>query len=140
MKQLLILLFLIVSSVHASQHDVERQIYQNIFHAIFPEKSTIYIWSDDKDKVQLFQGIMKVIIVDSINKADLLVICQKLNIKSNILKFACSYTTLKHYKKSVIGGFYWQKGRPNLILLRPGLKHWGMRVSGELKEVVRERP
>ena len=139
MKQLLILLFLIVGSVYASQHDVERQIYQNIFHAIFPEKSTIYIWSDDKEKVQLFKNIDKVVVVDAMQKADLLVVCRRLNIKSSRLKFACSYTTLKHYKKSVIGGFYWQKGRPNLLFLAPNLKKEHITLPKSLHQYIDSR-
>ena len=80
--------------------------------------------------------IINVIIVKTPQEADFLIIKHSLNIKSNGLKFANSYKILKYYRESVIGGFYWQKGRPNILFLEKNLEHNHLILPESMQEYI----
>ena len=102
--------------------DIQKRIYHTIIDSIFPHKDTIYIWSDTPKKDKFFSNMKNVTLVKTPQEADFLVIKHSLDIKSKGLKFASSYKILKYYKDDILGGFYWQKGRPNILFLEKNLE------------------
>ena len=106
----------------ASSAEYEKKIYQTIFTSLFPQKQTLYIWSDSDKNNLLIQNVAKFTKTSDINKADILLLSHDKKISSNTMKFVTKYKLLKRYKESAIGGFYWQKGRPNIILIEKNLQ------------------
>ena len=133
-----ILLFLITSIIlNASALKTESEIYATILHAIFPNKSIIYVWLDNPEKANIFYLMDDVKIVKDKVDADILLVYNTYNIEDKHKKvFANGYLAFKHNKKSIIGGFYWQKGRPNLVFLEKNLRKHQITLPPDLRGYV----
>jgi len=123
MKRIVFLLILPLFLL-ASNINYELKIYDALLSNIFPNKKSIYVWSDSKKREKILSKLKDIKLVSNQNNADILIINNTKNIISNKLKFATSYKMLKYYKNDAIGGFYWKKGRPNILFLKQNLiKH-----------------
>ena len=122
MKKIILLLLLINTFLVASSSDVEAKIYNSILSAIFPTKSNIRVWVDQESKKNILNQIEKVQLVETPADADICLVLESKHLKTKKLMFVGSYSLLKHYKESTIGGFFWQKGRPNIMFLGTNLK------------------
>jgi hypothetical protein len=121
----------------ASTVEVELKIYKSILGSIFPNKQTVSIWSDNKQKRELFKAIARVKIVSNQEDADIFILYKtKCRLTSKPI-FVGTYALLKQCKRA-IGGFYWQKGRPNLLFLRKNLKTHDILLSKELEEYLED--
>jgi putative cell wall-binding protein len=135
--QILILLSL-YSLLQAESISAEQKIYNLIFTGIFPHKYRVHVWVDDTKKREILSGMSKVIVVSSKKDADLLLVAKNFHIVSDKILFVSSYALLKHYRKSVVGGFYWKKGRPNLLFLRKNLSQHHITLPRSLQKYVEE--
>ena len=136
MKRLIVLL-LFPLVVFASAMNFEQKIYAAILQDIFPHQSTIAVWSDDKEIRNLLQTIVHVRVVASPKDANFLIIKYDKEIKGvKGYIFAASYRILKYYKDEAIGGFFWQKGRPNVIFLAPNLKKKSLQLPKDLEQYI----
>ncbi len=123
----------------ASPQDTEKKIYKTILSSIFPKKSTILVWSDNPKKQKILSKIANVKIIQNKDDADILIINKSYDINATNKKiFADGYLVFKHYKDAIIGGFYWQKGRPNLIFLRKNLKDHNISLPNSLKNYIED--
>ncbi|MEA2100001.1 MAG: hypothetical protein U9P72_07715 [Campylobacterota bacterium] len=137
MKKLIILI-LLAANIIASTSDVELKIYKNILSSIFPNKKAIKVWSDNSKKKKLFDKIDKVEIVSNQNSADILILYKQKPQTSDKIVFIGTYRLLKKYHKEAIGGFYWQKGRPNLLFLRKNLNSHNIHLSKDLEKFIED--
>jgi len=129
------LIFFIVINLFASAFEVEKKIYTIILSVIFPQQQKIKIWSDDKKSKKLFQNLpLNIKLVRNKNQADILFIFHTFGIKTNKKVFVGRYRLLKEYKNQAIGGFYWQKGRPNLIFLHKNIDFFNIKLPSDMKE------
>ncbi|WP_353662019.1 hypothetical protein [Hydrogenimonas sp. SS33] len=137
---ILLLLFPLVTGWGASIHEIEKGIYRSIIHSLFLHRNVVKIWSDDRQKEYLLTHIGGVVRTSDPADADILFIFHRIDVKAGKPVFVGRYSLFSVYGNRVIGGFYWQKGRPNLIFLRPGLERWGMKITDDLAPYVRQRP
>jgi hypothetical protein len=135
MKKLL-LLFLFSGLLLANNTNYEMKIYSVILHALFPAKKTVKVWSDNAKQLQQLSHLPIVTPVKKQKNADILLLTTRPDIKSEIPKFICNYKLLKKYKTSAIGGFYWQKGRPNILFLEKNLKKYHIKLSDSMQEYI----
>ncbi len=139
MKKILLLFILVSITLLASPQDTEKKIYKTILSSIFPKKSTILVWSDNPQKQKILSEIKNVKIADSEEDADILIINKSYDINATNKKiFADGYLVFKHYKDDIIGGFYWQKGRPNLIFLKKNLIDHNISLPNTLKNYIED--
>ena len=131
----LILIILFSFSINASTLQIEQKIYSLVLDGLF-SKTTIKIWCDDKNKNLIFKNIKKVEIVNNKSDAEILMLFNTYELKTKKMVFVGKYRLLKEYKDNAIGGFYWQKGRPNLIILDKNLNYYKLKVSNKLLEYV----
>jgi len=118
-----ILLFLLLPLLlYAGSQELEVKIYTKIASFLFPKRTVIYVWSDAPKTYKILSAIPRVIVVQNEDKADILFVTHDTTLQTKKMKFVTSYRLLKIYKESAIGGFYWQKGRPNLLFLRKNLQ------------------
>ena len=110
------------SLLFSSEADIEKKIYTLIIHSVFPTKQEIKIWTDDSKKMSLLNKISSVKLIKDPGNADLLIVKNSLKTPSQALIFTSTYRALEHHEDKAIGGFYWQKGRPNILFLEPNLK------------------
>jgi len=134
MKFFLILFFNFIYAITLSANtlQVETKIYKMILADLFPDKHTIAVWADDAEHKHILEATKMVKLVEDPKEAELLFVSHNADMQIHKPKFVSSYRLLKHYKQDAIGGFYWQKGRPNLIFLDKNLKKYGLGVSSKL--------
>ncbi len=138
MKKILLATVLTLSLL-ASAIDKERNIYRAILNAIFPEKKVIYVWLDNPKRKDVFKKISRVEIVDNRDKADILILYNTFDVPDdNKIIFADGYLVFEHFKDRLVGGFYWQKGRPNLVFLKKNLKDHNITLPESLKDYIED--
>ena len=137
MKKLLLILFTSLV-LFASQAETERKIYDTILHTLLPQKKSIRLWTDSKSLADELQGLDDVELVENIDKADIAVVSKKLPKDCSCLLFVTSYHLLKKYKERAVGGFFWQKGRPNILFLKKNLQKEGIRLASSMQQFVED--
>ena len=142
MKKIVLFLFLIASvfplELMASHINAEQKIYTAVFHELLPDKNIIKIWTDDKEKERTLQMLPFVKFVKNKQDADILLIDHTEGIGTHKMKFVGSYSLLKAYKNDALGGFYWKKGRPNLLFLRDNLEKRKIQLSPRLQKYIED--
>jgi len=138
LKKILILLCYSII-LFADSFSIEKQIYTHIIDALYPQKATIVkVWTDDTSKLKILQSIPQVKIVKKPQEADFLLVHREKKLQSRGLIFTTDYHTLQSYKDRAIGGFYWQKGRPNILFLRQNLKKHHIKLPREMQEYIED--
>ncbi|WP_434637473.1 hypothetical protein MLC35_01545 [Sulfurimonas sp. NW7] len=139
MKKYLLLFLFLTELLSASQIEYELKIYQTIFQALFPGKNVVYVWSDSQTTNRIFTKTKDIQLVTAPAQADILLLGTGENASNlNGLKFATNYKTFKKYKKSLIGGFYWQKGRPNIIFIKRNLEKYHITLPKSMSEYIED--
>ncbi len=133
-----ILLLLLVPLLFASDIKTEQKIYGLIIHTLLPQKTEIKVWSDSKSLQNVFRLIKGVKCVENPENADFLLLSKKKNIKTKGIKFATNIKLLEAEKESIIGGFFWQKGRPNILFLRKNLKKHNITLPESMQEYIED--
>jgi len=134
--KIFILLTLITSFLFSSERAIETKIYKLIIHSIFPQKKEIRIWTNDQKKNNALKNISWIKIVKKPQNADLLILLDPIQLPTKALIFTSSYRALKHYNKNAIGGFYWQKGRPNILFLETNLDKHNITLPDSMNEYI----
>ncbi len=123
----------------ASPVDKERSIYRTILNAIFPDKEVIHVWLDNPKKRAIFEKIKRVEVVNDHKRADILILYNSFDVPAdNKIIFADGYLVFEHFKNRLVGGFYWQKGRPNLVFIKKNLKDHNISLPPTLKEYIED--
>ena len=138
MKKMLLLLFL-PFVLFASNMQYELKIYATLLSNLFPNHHTIKVWSDDAKKSNMLSYLSSIKIVKDINNADILIVQRKKDLPKNKIIFATNYLILKHYKREAIGGFYWKKGRPNILFLRSNLFNHHIKLPSSFNDFIEDR-
>jgi len=139
MKKLIFSLLLTVIVLSASKIEIERKIYTTLFQAIFTEVKHVKIWSDEPSKVEIFKKIKILSIVQDKKEADILMIFHTHDIVDKKIKFVGTYELLKDYQKDAIGGFFWQKGRPNILFLQENLEKYHIDLSNKFQNYIKKK-
>ncbi len=135
----LILILISALFLSASPAGKERSIYRTILNAIFPDKAVIHVWLDNPKKRAIFEKIRRVKVVKDHKRADILILYNSFDVPAdNKIIFADGYLVFEHFKNRLVGGFYWQKGRPNLVFIKKNLKDHNISLPPTLKEYIED--
>ena len=137
-KIILLLLFSLV--LFAKNDTFELRIYEQVLHALFPGKTIVRVWSDSPQKKRLFAQLKGFQLTSNPKNADFLLVTKSEKLNAKGVVFVTSYHLLKRFKENAIGGFYWKKGRPNLIFLRPNLQKRGFHLPHSFQKYIEDRP
>jgi len=121
MKKILFLLLFLPLLLSASKQEYELKILSTIADALFPNTKVVKVWTDTQKSTLFLEKMKKIQIVSTIAEAEILLLTKENDIKSKKMKFVTSYKLLKRYKNTTLGGFYWKKGRPNILFIRKNL-------------------
>lgn len=137
-----IVLFLMLSVLlFASKEKIEKEIFSTIIDGLYPHKQSVRVWSDDPKARRLLLLIAKASLVDHPEEAEILFLRRpRSSLPENALLFAIDYQVLKSYKERAVGGFYWQKGRPNLIFFKQELHLHHIELPKEMQAFVESQP
>lgn len=137
MKKIIFIL-LLVPLLFASDIKTEQKIYGLIIHALLPQKAEIKVWSDNQSQKEIFRLIQGVKCVENPNDADFLLLSKRKNLTAKGIKFATNIQLLEAEKDSIVGGFFWQKGRPNILFLRKNLKKHNINLPESMQEYIED--
>jgi len=137
LKKFLFLL-LLVPLLYGSDILTEQKIYSLIIHTLLPKKQEIKVWCDSDSQKKFLRSIPNVKFIDNAQDADFLLLSKNQNIQTKGIKFVTSLKLLENGKKSVIGGFFWQKGRPNILFLRENLKKHHIKLPESMQEYIED--
>ena len=138
MKKLFLTIVLSVL-LSASQTQTEQKIYETILRTILPHEKPIRLWSDSDSLVSELKALGDVVPIKEIDKADIAIVTKEdVPHDCHCLLFVTSYRLLKKYKDKAIGGFFWQKGRPNIIFLKKNLHVARMKLPKSMQQFVED--
>ncbi|WOE69471.1 hypothetical protein RZR97_10200 [Hydrogenimonas thermophila] len=133
------LMFFILLSIFAfgSMQEIEQKICNKILLSIFKEKRFIKVWYNSKNHYKNLKD-KKFLFVEIPDQADILIVDHYEEILADKPIFVKKYHLLRKYKNRAIGGFYWQKGRPNIIFLKSNLQKYNIKLPDEFSRYVEE--
>lgn len=131
LKKLLLILLTLTFSF-ADDISIEKKIYETFFAELSPrEKPYVYV---DTPIASLELKSDKFILTDSCKKADIAIMTQS-DLPYDCRKKVVFGTRYRHLKKKyVVGAFFWQKGRPNIVFQRTKLRRKNIELSPSLQE------
>ena len=138
MKKIIFLLLLTPLVLFSSDLKTEQKIYKLIIHSLLPDKKDIKVWSDTSSKEDLLKGIEDIIYVTSPSEADFVLLSKDKKIDKDIIKFVTNIQLLEDHQNSVVGGFFWQKGRPNILFLRQNLKKHDITLPESMQSYIED--
>ena len=136
MKILLLTIFAISSLLSSDIGQLKAQILSTIAHALI-DKDSLNVCLDDKD-LESPKKYAKSLKFVSCSKADIVFTSKTkdINMKCKTgLVFATSYYLYRH-SPMVVGAFFWQKGRPNIIFRKKQLEKLGIKLPREFSKYV----
>ncbi|WP_200762861.1 hypothetical protein [Nitrosophilus alvini] len=138
----IVLLFFTVLSLSASVLEIEQKIYRTVLSAIFPDKKSIIVWTDKPEKKVIYEKIEGTKITNDIKKADILFVHNPKTLTNlntyKVIIFVGNYALLKKYQNVAIGGFFWQKGRPNIVFIKKNLQKLNINLPKTFEEFIED--
>ncbi len=117
----LVLFLLIITTIYASDNEKASGIFNLIVKEITKkDSSSVYLYKNI-ESIEKYPGNLK--IVTECKDADIVILSTTVNIPKECaskLLFGSRYSHLKN--KNVLGAFFWQKGRPNILFYKKRLK------------------
>ena len=129
MKKVLVSLIFIYTFLYSVSS--ESKIVKLLFSSLF-NSTKINIYVDDKKKYTIIKeaGFN---LVKTCSKADLVYSSSYLIECNNKPIFTDNYKSFRD-EKNVIGAFYWKKGRPNILFLKPRLDSFELKLPEKLEK------
>jgi len=116
--------------------DIERKICTQLISAIFQNKKTIKVYSLCPQLSQKNTKDSHIILVNTPQQADLIITNKYVDFTVDKPIFVRKYYLLQKYKNRAVGGFYWQKGRPNIIFEEKSLKKFDITLPERFQQYI----
>lgn len=142
MKKIIFLLSIFVTLLSASNSNSELRlkILKNIISGIENSKP-MRLWSDDKEIMDAFSLSKNFVVVDRYEDAKMIILSKKSNLPNKVRSkhiFVLDYDLLYQIPES-IGAFFWKKGRPNIVFIKPRLEEHSLKLSANLKPYLEDK-
>lgn len=121
-----------------SKTNMETQIIERIAISLFP-KQKIAVWGETANQKNMIKQSEKIKEAVDSSDADLIIISKNIpqSLPSNTVIITTEYTLLKKDDR-IVGAFFWQKGRPNLLFLRPRLQKYNVKLGHEFDKYIED--
>ena len=138
MKTLLFFFLFINTLLFSSDLQTEEKIYKLIIHNLIPQQKEIKAWGDTPKNQEILKTIPGVTVVTSPKTADFLLLNNKKASNSKALIFVTNFKLLEKMQNIAVGGFYWQKGRPNILFLRQNLQKNNIHLPKSMQDFIED--
>ena len=130
-----VLIFFLITTVYAGNDKTASSIFNMITKSITKKSnSKVYIHTQ-VDSLQKYPGNLK--IVNGCNKADVVILSTMKNLPQKCLKKVLFGTRYSHLKNpEVVGAFFWQKGRPNILFYQERLEKKNIKLSPNFNKYI----
>lgn len=140
-KTLLFLLFFTtLLSASSSSQELKIRVLKSIVTGI-ENSEPMTIWSDDKKIMNAFTSQSKFSVADDCKDAKMIILSSKSNLPKNCKNkhiFVLDYELLYEIPDS-FGAFFWKKGRPNIVFIKPRVDKQALKLTSSLEPYVEER-
>lgn len=141
MKALIFVLLLALSLLASdSSTDLEVKIIERVLGKISIDKEKV-IWSDNKEICDAIEKNKLIKTTQNCQEAAIIVLQDKKNLSKkchHTIVFVLDYALLSQVPKS-FGAFFWKKGRPNIVILKPRLKSLFIQASNDLNPYLEDK-
>lgn len=105
---------------------------------MFPNQK-VTAWGETAYHKNMIQQSTKILSTDSFGNAHLLIVSKKIpeNISSNAVIITTEYSLLAKDPR-ILGAFFWQKGRPNLLFLRERMQKSNVTLDREFDKYIED--
>lgn len=125
-------------SADVSKSSIETQIIDKIAISMFPNQK-VTAWGETAYHKNMIQQSTKILPTDSFTNANLLIISKKIpeNTSANSIIITTEYSLLAKDPR-IVGAFFWQKGRPNLLFLRERMQKSNVTLDREFDKYIED--
>lgn len=114
---------------------IEQKIINKITHALYPNKQIVLVYYYGKQLPLSIKTDPDLDITNNPDKADVIILGDdgwKGKEREDKPIIVLEYSLLKKYPMA-IGAYYWQKGRPNIVMLSPRLRRMHIKLPKEFE-------
>ncbi len=133
--KIILLIFLFLSTIYSSDIKLKASIFNKLTCAVSSkEKPIVYLHTEIKS-LKAYPGDL--IIVKDCTKADIVILSSTKDIPATCegkILFGTRYSHLKD--KRVIGAFFWQKGRPNILFYKDRLDENNIKLDSSFDKYI----
>jgi len=128
-----------VSLLQASEYAIAAQIIDKTLFSLFPTHENVTTWANTPKHKEIIKHSTKMQPAVSPEEAQFHLVDSHVpeTTSDNSILFSTDIE-LFYNDARVIGAFYWQKGRPNLIFLQQRLEQYGLKLSSEFNPYIED--
>jgi hypothetical protein len=131
------LLLLVIAGIHLAASDIElaTKIYKTIAVALTSRTTPVFYIHGDIRELRDNRQIRR---TDRCREADIVIISTLNGLPAECLEkpvFASRYRIFRQHEE-IVGAFFWQKGRPNIIFSAERLQQRNIRLGSEFESYI----
>jgi hypothetical protein len=141
MSKILVILLLLstigVPGLSAGSVRPEQRLITRILHALHPMGRPMQVYFEGRRPPDSLRDNPGIRLVSDPSDAQVIVADRYSGRLERFHKpiLVLRYDLLKLYP-SAVGAYFWQKGRPNIVMIRPRLRRAGIHLSGEFERYI----
>jgi hypothetical protein len=115
----------------------EQRLINRVFHALSSSRSPYRIYFEGSQLPEILRNNDEVRLVSDPREAQIIVadrVSKKLERYHKPI-LVLRYELLKSYSQA-IGAYFWQKGRPNIVMIRQRLRRVGIRLPSDFERYI----
>ncbi len=127
--RIVVLFILNIQFSNAFDIETASKIFDKLFYAVL-QKEEIFVFTKDEEYKKVIINSKYLKIVDDSTKCDIILANDKNDFKSSNNKMV--FTTQKELldeQENVIGAFYWNKGKPEIIFLKERIEKNNLKLQ-----------
>ena len=142
MKKIIIIWILLFSCLFSLEKDSTMKVYNKILTSLFVKQKPI-VYIANKEYKNILKHSDEIIVSDNPKIASIAIVSNKKEVdhikqvNKNIILFV-TQESLLFYDTSVIGAFYWKKGRSQLIFIKDRLDRYHIQLPDEYNQFIIE--
>lgn len=127
-----------VLSAEITKSSIETQIIDKITVSMFPNQK-VTVWGETAYHKNIIQKSTQILPADHSTNATVLIVSKKIpeNIASNAVIISTEYSLLAKDPR-IVGAFFWQKGRPNILFIRERMQNANIVLGHEFDKYIED--
>lgn len=137
-KTLVLLVFWSLNLHGADSSAIAAKIIDKVVVSFFPD-TKIYAWGENTEHAQIIRNSSRMEFSSTPSRAYFILVSKKIpeNLHEDTIIFTTEYDLLAKDQR-VVGAFFWQKGRPNLLFLRDRLQSSNLKLGREFDKYIED--
>jgi hypothetical protein len=137
------ILILAYTQMFALDKESTLKIYTKILSSIFPTKKQINVYVPNREYYDILKSSNKLNVVDDIKKASIAIVTNLKELQSvkklnKDIEIFATNEKLLFQDQSIVGAFYWKKGRSQLLFIKNRLDRYHIKLSDEYDKFIIE--